>query len=126
MPTAKDQIRQGVADWIEPLVVDGAIVAKSATDRHPRTLAGFDKTRRWLFLAVVDGRQPKVSEGMTLCEAAELMKSRGCSDAVNLDGGGSSIMLLQNLQKRGFTIINHPSDGAPRPIPIMLGIKEKK
>ena len=125
-PTANDQIRQGVADWLERLVANGEIVAKDTPDLHPRTLAGFDKTRRWMFLAVVDGRQPKVSEGMTLREAAELMKSRGCFDAVNLDGGGSSIMLLRNAKKAGFAVINHPSDGVPRPIPVMLGIKEKK
>jgi hypothetical protein len=125
MPMANDQIRQGVADWIEPLVTGGTIVAKSTSDLHPRTLAGFDKTHRWLFLAVVDGRQPGVSEGMTLREAAELMKSRGCSEAINLDGGGSSIMLLRDLKKRGFTVVNHPSDNATRPIPVMLGIKKK-
>ncbi|MFB6818904.1 phosphodiester glycosidase family protein [Streptomyces sp. NPDC056347] len=63
------------------------------TRRHPRTLAGItgDGT---LLLVTVDGRDPGVSIGATLAEAAELMLSLGARDALNLDGGGSTTMVV--------------------------------
>lgn len=70
---------------------------------HPRTAIGFTKNTT-VFLVVVDGRQPKVSIGMPLKELAHLMIQLGCTDAVNLDGGGSSTMVL------GDTVVNHVSD----------------
>jgi hypothetical protein len=124
-PAATGQVRQGVADWGELLVTGGKVVAKPATVLHPRTLAGFDPARHWLLLVVVDGRQPGTSEGMSLPEAAALMQQHLCSEAINLDGGGSSILLQKQPGKPGFTIINHPSDGAPRAIPVMLGVRQR-
>ncbi len=62
-------------------------------DLHPRTAVGILPNGNWLFV-VVDGNQPDVSVGMTLPELAELMSSLGCVDALNLDGGGSSTMML--------------------------------
>lgn len=62
--------------------------------RHARTLVGRAAGSQRLWLAVVDGRQGAYSEGMTLPEAAELLESLGSTDALNLDGGGSSVMVL--------------------------------
>jgi exopolysaccharide biosynthesis protein len=54
---------------------------------------------------------PGVSEGLTLTEEANLMRSLGAVDAMNLDGGGSSSFVV------GGQTINHTSDAAgPRPI----------
>jgi hypothetical protein len=125
-PAAGDQVNAGVADWGDLLLTGGKIVAKPAPVRHPRTLAGFDAARRWLLLVVVDGRRPKTSEGMSLPEAAALMQQHACSEAINLDGGGSSILLQKQAGKPGLAIINHPSDGTPRPIPVMLGVRVRK
>ncbi|MFD4975505.1 phosphodiester glycosidase family protein [Streptomyces sp. NPDC058424] len=61
--------------------------------RQPRTMAGIDRQGR-LILATVDGRQPGVSEGFTLAEAAHFMRSLGAVQALNLDGGGSSAMAV--------------------------------
>lgn len=119
-------IHHGVADWGSLLVKDGRIMANPDTALHPRTLAGFDATHRWLWLVVIDGRQRGVSEGATLTECAALMAARGCANVVNLDGGGSSIMLHKETAKPGPTTINRPSDGAPRAIPVMLGIRRKE
>lgn len=80
------------------------------TDRHPRTAVGIRRDGTWV-LVVVDGRQPQLSRGMTLAELADLMKSLGCRDALNLDGGGSSTLVLQGR------VVNSPSDaGAERPV----------
>ncbi|MFJ5216694.1 phosphodiester glycosidase family protein [Streptomyces sp. NPDC088354] len=62
--------------------------------RQPRTLAGIDRHGR-LLLATVDGRQPGVSEGFTLGEAARFMRSLGAVQALNLDGGGSTAMTVK-------------------------------
>src|SRR5206468_2162421 len=89
---------------------------------NPRTAAGVDRDGRTLWLMVVDGRQPGFSEGVAVNELAGLMKEVGCWDALNLDGGGSSIMLL-STNGANLEIMNRPSGFAPRPLPVMLGIK---
>jgi hypothetical protein len=81
------------------------------TERHPRTAAGYSRDGRYLILAVVDGRQPGYSRGMDLFELAALMQEFGCSEAVNLDGGGSSTMIILG------EVVNRPSDPTgPRPV----------
>jgi exopolysaccharide biosynthesis protein len=52
----------------------------------------------------VDGRQAPYSDGMTLAELAALMRRLGATDALNLDGGGSTTMVVQGR------IVNRPSD----------------
>lgn len=73
-------------------------------ERHPRTAAGFDANFRTLFLITVDGRQSGYSEGMTLDELADLMVSLGIHEGINLDGGGSTTMVVNG------TVVNRPSD----------------
>ena len=93
--------------------------------RHPRTALGLDRTGRWLTLLVVDGRQQGYSEGVSLRELAEIMLAEGCWQALNLDGGGSSIMLMAEAPN-SFKVLNRPSDpGGPRPIPVMLGVRRR-
>jgi hypothetical protein len=78
--------------------------------RHPRTAVGIRADGTWVFV-VVDGRRPTISVGMTLSELAQLMKSLGCKDALNLDGGGSSTLYLYGQ------VVNIPSDLAgERPV----------
>jgi hypothetical protein len=76
--------------------------------RHPRTAIGWNDTH--LFLVVVDGRQPLLSVGMTFPELAALMQILGCTEAMNLDGGGSSTFWLAG------TTLNSCSDGQERGI----------
>jgi hypothetical protein len=71
--------------------------------RNPRTLAGVRADGK-LVLVTVDGRRPGWSTGMTLFEAARLMRSLGARDALNLDGGGSSTMTVRG------EVVNRPSD----------------
>jgi hypothetical protein len=78
--------------------------------RQPRTLAGV-RPDGTLLLVTVDGRRPGWSVGMTLPEAARLMRSLGASDALNLDGGGSTTMTIRGQ------VVNRPSDrGGERPV----------
>jgi hypothetical protein len=78
--------------------------------RNPRTLAGITATGK-LLLVTVDGRQPGWSVGASFLESAKILRSLGAVDAVNLDGGGStSITINQQL-------VNRPSDATgERPI----------
>ncbi|MEO3814947.1 phosphodiester glycosidase family protein [Sphaerisporangium sp. B11E5] len=73
--------------------------------RQPRTMAGIDRQGR-LLLVTVDGRLSGGSEGFTLAEGAAFMRSLGAEQALNLDGGGSSAMVVQG------TLVNRPSDAA--------------
>ncbi|MEP6754079.1 MAG: phosphodiester glycosidase family protein [Chthonomonadales bacterium] len=76
--------------------------------RHPRTAAGVTNDGN-LLLVAIDGRNT-MSKGTTLPETADIMLRLGAVYAINLDGGGSTTMVVNNLY------VNCPSDGSPRPI----------
>ena len=86
--------------------------------RHPRTAIGFNKN--YFFLVEVDGRQNELSVGMNYVELAGLMKSLGCTDAMNLDGGGSSTFWLNGK------VMNSPSDKHERALANALFIVRKE
>jgi exopolysaccharide biosynthesis protein len=71
--------------------------------RHPRTAVGV-RAEGSLVFVTVDGRQPKKSVGMTVDELAGLMLELGCVDAINLDGGGSTTMVVKGR------VVNNSSD----------------
>jgi exopolysaccharide biosynthesis protein len=124
-PASSNSIKEAVADWFSPLLIDSKIIPDPADQAlHPRTALGFDDTGAWLLLVVVDGRQPGFSEGVTLVELAEILKAQGCSQSINLDGGGSSILMVQEPGKDVRTV-NSPSGKTPRPVPVMLGVRKK-
>ncbi|MFN3160219.1 MAG: phosphodiester glycosidase family protein [Rubinisphaera brasiliensis] len=119
------EVYQAVGDFVSSLLLNGDIVPEPGGPRHPRSALGLDKSKRFLLLVVVDGRRPGHSDGVTLHELATLMKEQGCQQAINLDGGGSSIMLARDEGSRSLTTINRPSDGMHRPIPTMIGVRPK-
>jgi len=71
--------------------------------RHPRTIVGWTPGGDTL-LVTVDGRQPETSVGMTLHEATDFMIGLGASEAMNLDGGGSTTFV------RNGSVVNSVSD----------------
>lgn len=73
---------------------------QSIGGRNPRTAIGYTKDND-LILVAVDGREGS-SVGLTLVELANLMKSLGCTNAINLDGGGSTVMYVKGQ------IVNRP------------------
>ena len=76
---------------------------KAINDKHPRTAMGYTKDGKLIFM-VIAGRTPNKYEGATLTQEAQMLKDIGCIEALNLDGGGSSSLLINGKQ----TII--PSD----------------
>jgi Phosphodiester glycosidase len=74
-----------------------------AEARHPRTAVGVRADGR-ILLVTVDGRQPELSVGMTIAELAALLLELGAVEAVNMDGGGSTTMVVRDR------VVNSPSD----------------
>ena len=108
----------GVFDTIggNPVIVsDGRIVWEDVNgntpfhNRNPRTGVGVTVDGRVLLIAV-DGRQPGYSKGMTLRQFARLFQNNGAVDALNLDGGGSTTVVINGKIK------NRPSDGHERSV----------
>ncbi|WP_173915359.1 phosphodiester glycosidase family protein [Halobacillus sp. Marseille-Q1614] len=78
--------------------------------RHPRSLAGIKENGN-ILLVTVDGRNPEKSIGLSFYESAEVLRSLGAIEGMNLDGGGSTTMVADNQ------IVNLPSDPAgERPV----------
>lgn len=85
------------------------------TDRYPTTAMGVKKNGEVVFLQV-DGRQPGWSNGIPHRDTANYLKSIGCTDALLLDGGGSSTMAAKLPIEESARIINKPSDGRERAV----------
>ena len=99
---AVDGVEQGFRD------------ASFSDSRHPRTAVGGTLNGE-LLLVTVDGRQPH-SRGMTLPELADHMLKLGAYQAINLDGGGSTAMVVRGLY------VNGNSDGLPRSVANSLAV----
>ena len=108
----------GVLDVMggNPAVVSGGQIVDADVDRtdafsglNPRTAVGFTADGSALIVAV-DGRQPGYSVGMTLRQLAQLMVDLGAVDALNLDGGGSTVMVVNGQS------VTRPAGGTERPV----------
>ncbi len=82
---------------------EAGLRAPFADRRHPRAAIGIDRRGR-IHIVAVDGRQPGHSDGMTLHELADFLAAHGITDALNLDGGGSTTLVVRGQ------IVNRPSD----------------
>ncbi|HHT26873.1 MAG TPA: phosphodiester glycosidase family protein [Firmicutes bacterium] len=100
------------------LVADGQVFITSADEqfrsdvtqgRAPRTAIGITADYQ-ILLVTVDGRQLNHSIGMTLEELAHLMIELGAVQAMNLDGGGSTTMVVDDV------VVNRPSNGSARAV----------
>lgn len=107
-----------------PLILNGKVLNSTDKSLHPRTAVGINEEKNELIFVVVDGRQKNYSEGMSLQELAEYMARLGCNYALNLDGGGSSIMIVRNNSGKKV-VVNSPCSRPFRPIPVMLAVKVK-
>lgn len=88
-------------------------------DKHPRTAMGYTRGGH-LFILVIEGRHPGIAEGATLVQEAQIFKDLGCVEALNLDGGGSSCMLVN-----GKETIKVSDAAGQRPVPAVFLIKAK-
>jgi len=95
------------------LLQSGQVATGLGAGAAPRTAFGITAEGKLVFYTV-DGRQSGYSNGMTLTALARRMQSLGCTDAVNLDGGGSTVMVSQFPGSNTLETINRPSDGKQR------------
>lgn len=106
----------------QPLILEDTAYVK---DRHPRTAVALTEDKSRLLILLIDGRQPNYSEGATLKEVAEIMMAYGGYDVLNLDGGGSTDLVMRGEDGRPV-ILNSPIHnripGRERPIANHLGV----
>ena len=93
---------------------------KAINDKHPRTCMGYTADGN-LIVMVIQGRFPGIAEGVTLEQEAKLLIGLGCIEALNLDGGGSSCMLIN-----GKETITPSEKTGERPVPAVFMINQKK
>ena len=99
--------------------VEGTFPRFSA-GRHPRSAVGISRDSLTLFLVAVDGRQA-ASVGMSLVELADAMLALGAHEALNLDGGGSTVLVV------GESIVSTPSDtSGERPVGNVIAITRRR
>jgi hypothetical protein len=111
-------LRNGVFDSTA-IIKSERLASNFLTTRHPRTFVGFDRDTTKLFLCTVDGRQ-ELSIGMSFQEMADFLLSIGAWNAINLDGGGSTTMVVEGQ------IVNSPSDRTgERPVANTLQVISK-
>ena len=107
-----------------PLLLDEGRTANSFENfssslinpRHPRSAVGLDNEGQWFFF-VIDGRNGLHSSGATISELTDILRSQGVLYALNLDGGGSTEIIINGK------VYNFVSDGRERRISYGLGVK---
>lgn len=106
-------------------LLKNSIVTTSETNIHPRTALGLSADGNTLILAVIDGRQDH-SRGISLVDLAHLFLTLGMTDALNLDGGGSSTLVVRRSSGE-IEVLNSPWDhrlyGGERRVASHLGLK---
>lgn len=90
---------------------------KAISDKHPRSAMGYTADGKLIFM-IIEGRFPGKAEGATLTQEAQMLKQIGCVEALNLDGGGSSCLLINGKQ----TITPSDKEGQ-RAVPAVFLIK---
>jgi len=102
---------------------DGAVLSVDDpinTGTHPRTAVGYSNSGTKIYFVVVEGRLEGRSIGLTTRQLAGVLTYVGADNGVNLDGGGSSCMVIKN------EVINQLSDGSARPVIDGLSIVKTK
>jgi hypothetical protein len=114
------------------VLIDGNIVATDKEGiRHPRSVVGLSQDNKTLYLVAVDGRQPAYSRGANMVELGEYLKSIGAYNAINLDGGGSTAMVVKDSRTGAYGLANQPSEVSTdgfsvkmeRPVADVIGVQ---
>jgi predicted phosphodiesterase len=111
------------------LVRDGKAIDFPPSDGNdalkPRTAIGWADGGHRLLLVTVDG-SATFSPGLSFDDTSKLMARLGATDALMLDGGGSSEVVARRPGDPGVSVVNTPSDGSERPIPNGVGLFSRK
>lgn len=135
MPIPSDTYPTGASIWNVTSAIGGSpmlmsngnimitdieeLISINNTTSRPRTAIG-STSNNVVVILVVEGDNPTAGyDGMNLVELASSMKALGCTNAINLDGGGSSSMIAGNQ------LLNRPGDGSERAIVSAVLIKQR-
>ncbi len=99
---------------IELLLKDGEIYSRADKSNEPRTSIGI-RPDGSVVMATFDGRSENI-KGMSYEKAAKAMQALGCTDALNLDGGGSTTFVLRHPGQLKTTVVNKVSGSSPRQV----------
>lgn len=93
-------------------LIHKGVINKDLNDRNlaPRTAIGLDSSNKKLIIVIVDGRQPLYSNGATIAETAELMRLYGGENAILMDGGGSTTLVMRDPATGKAKVMNSPID----------------
>ncbi|EEF81638.1 phosphodiester glycosidase family protein [Borreliella valaisiana] len=105
------------------LIKNGNYKKNFKETKHPRTIIGTDKNNKYLFLATIEGRGVNNSKGASLNEAIDFALSFGMTNAINLDGGGSSTLVIKSNNAPHKLNFTANIFGQERHVPFHLGIK---
>ena len=102
------------------MMLKGGVVTPPAKDeaRHLRSAVGLSVDARTLYILAIDGRRESNSRGVTLGELANIFIRVGAHNAINLDGGGSTSLVLKDPGTGAFAIANQPSDLSTLKLPV--------
>ncbi|MCC8015038.1 MAG: phosphodiester glycosidase family protein [Eubacterium sp.] len=100
-------------------MAQGEIISPSA--RNPRTCIGVSQDKSKIIILAIDGRVKGI--GATTYECSTIMKELGAYDAIQLDGGGSTTMVVKSESGNSLEVVNTPSDGSQRAVPNAVGVK---
>ncbi len=105
------------------LVKEGekAEITHNVSGNNPRTAAGVDKTGKKLYLVTVDGRN-SYSAGMTLSQLSDFLVEYGVYNAINLDGGGSTAMIVRDFSSGEQSAVHSKASSYLRPVVNGFGI----
>ncbi|MGQ9651481.1 MAG: phosphodiester glycosidase family protein [Phycisphaerae bacterium] len=102
------------------ILLDGRNVG-AGNDLEPRSAVGISKDQRYLLLMTIDGRQTNYSEGATTAETAEWLRRLGAWNGLNLDGGGSTALVIEGPDGNPL-LLSSPSGKYERWVANHLGV----
>lgn len=112
---------QDAIGGLERVLRSGSLQSHSDQSRHPRTLVGYTEDKE-VYLVVVDGRRPDYSIGFSHNEGGLLLRALGAVESLNLDGGGSSTLVVEDAVSKELIVRNRYSDASPRAVANGLAI----
>ena len=110
---------QNSVGYIDQVLANGVPQHRESTEAfaytsHPRTLIGFREDGTTVFMVIEGrGKPADYQVGVSHYESGQLLQAQGCVNGYNLDGGGSSTLIVRN-NHGGFDVLNDPSDGSER------------
>ena len=120
-----NDVKLGIGATGDMLIENGQVNSNFEAGANPRTAIGITDNGK-IILYTIDGRQKGYSYGVQLRSLANRLKELGCTDAINLDGGGSTSYAIQFPGDNLVELVNSPSDGKLRPVSNFIFLKNNQ